>query len=360
MRRWLVAAAVGVVALTGCAIEVEEEVEEEVELVSAPVLGTPGPLAGSSGSFVTAVDGEIVTCEGWGGNDCDTVYDIGSVTKQFTAAAIVTLQSMGRLDVHDRIGRHLDGVPRDKRAITVEQLLTHTSGLVGSLGGDYEPLSRDDLLREAFASELRSEPGSRYFYSNVGYSLLAAIIETASGEGYEQFLARHLFEPAGMTSTGYVLPDWDAADVAVEYDARGRTQGTPLDHRWAADGPYWNLRGNGGILSTARDMYRWSVALDGDGLRELFRPRVREGAHADSWYGYGWVVLDTPLGRVQWHNGGNGWSYAEVTRVPSEDAFAFWVTNRSRGAGWNLERHGLTDALVSKIGRAAEGGSPPD
>ncbi|GAA4376637.1 serine hydrolase domain-containing protein [Nocardioides caricicola] len=345
MRRWLV---VGLLLVSACGVEVEEEV------VATPrAVGPLGPPMASSGSLVTAVGGEIVACEGWGGGDCDTVYDIGSVTKQFTAAAIVELQSMGRLDVRDRIGRHLDGVPPDMRSITIQQLLTHTSGLVGSLGDDYEPLSRDDLLREAFASDLRSAPGTRYLYSNVGYTLLAAIIESASGEGYEQFLARHLFEPAEMTRTGYVLPDWESADVAVEYDARGRAHGTPLDHPWAEDGPYWNLRGNGGILSTARDMFRWSRALDGDELRELFRPRVREGAHADTWYGYGWVVLDSPVGRVQWHNGGNGLSYAEVTRTPAEDAFVFWVTNRSRGPGWNLERNGLTNALVSRLASLA-------
>lgn len=355
MRPWLV---VCLLLLSACGVEVEEVEEVDQDVARSAVQA--GPPMASSGSFVTAVDGEIVSCGGWGGGDCDTVYDIGSITKQLTAAAIVTLQSTGRLGVHDRIGRFLDGVPRDKRAITIQQLLTHTSGLVGSLGGDYEPLSRADLIRGAFASDLRSPPGTRYFYSNVGYSLLAAIVEIASGEGYEEFLARHLFEPAGMTSTGYVLPDWDKADVAIEYDAQGRPQGRPNEHPWATDGPYWNLRGNGGLLSTARDMYRWSEALDEGALREVFRPRVREGAHADSWYGYGWVVLDSPLGRVQWHNGGNGLSYAEVLRIPSEDGFVFWATGHSRGDGWNLERHGLTNDLVSKIGRAQPGGSPPD
>lgn len=352
MRRWLASACALLVA--GCGVEVEEETSRRAE-PAPPVVPTT-----SSGSLVTAVDGEVVSCEGWGGGDCDTVYDIGSITKQFTAAAVVELQSQGRLRVSDRIGRYLDRVPRDKRPITVEHLLTHTSGLVGSLGGDYEPLSRAGLIREAMASDLRSAPGTRYHYSNVGYSLLAVIVEQASGEGYEEFLARHLLEPAGMTSTGYVLPDWDPADVAVEYDARGRSHGRPYEHPWAADGPYWNLRGNGGLLSTARDMARWGEALDDPDLRPLFRPRVREGARADSWYGYGWVVMDTPLGTVQWHNGGNGMSYAEVTRIPSQDGFVFWVTNNSRGDGWNLERRGLTNRLVSKIGRASEGGPPSD
>lgn len=322
----------------------------------------PGELPeGSSGTLVAARDGELLTCQGWGGGGCDTVYDIGSMTKQFTAAAIVKLQMLGRLDVRDRIGRYLDGVPADKAAITVQDLLTHTAGLVEGLGDDYDPMSRDDEVAGAFASELLWPPGSRYLYSNLGYSLLAAIVEVASGQDYEDFLAEQLFEPAGMTRTGYVLPDWDAADVAVEYDDRDRPQGRPFEHPWAADGPYWNLRGNGGLLSTARDLFRWYQALEADEVldeqakRELFRPRVREGPGAGSRYAYGWVVLGTPYGRVQWHNGGNGWSYGEILRIPDEHAFVFWVTNhsRSRPQGWNLER--MAARLTGDVGKRLVG-----
>jgi CubicO group peptidase (beta-lactamase class C family) len=323
--------------------------------------------AGSSGTLAAAVDGELLVCEGWGLADretrteagCDTVYDVMSMTKQFTAAAILKLQMMRRLRVTDRIGRFLDDVPADKQAITIQQLLTHSAGLLETVGDDYERTSRADLIARALASPLLSPPGARYRYSNVGYSLLAAIIEIASGDGYEEFLTRHLFEPAGMDSTGYVLPDWAAADVAVEYDERGRPRGRPFEHPWAPDGPYWNLRGNGGLLSTARDMFRWSVALEGVEVldraakRQLFRPRIREGAHADSRYAYGWVVVDTPYGPAHWHNGGNGWSYGEVVRVPSAHAFAFWATNQylSRPDGWSFERLGrrLTSDLVRRL-----------
>lgn len=330
---------------------------------------------GSSGTLAAVVDGETLVCDGWGLADreagtaagCDTVYDVMSMTKQFTAAAILKLQMMGRLRVTDRIERFLGDVPTDKQGITVEHLLTHTSGLVEALGDDYEPVSRDELVGAALASDLRWPPGTRYLYSNVGYSLLAAVVEVASGDGYEEFLARHLLEPAGMASTGYVLPAWPAADVAVEYDGRGRPQGRPFEHPWAADGPYWNLRGNGGLLSTARDMARWFLALEGgevldaDAKRELFRPRVREGPRADSRYAYGWVVLDTDYGPVQWHNGGNGWSYGEVARVPRAHAFVFWATNqyRSRSGVWDLERLGgrITGDLVTRLVKGAEGGT---
>ena len=157
-----------------------------------------------------------------------------------------------------------------------------------------------------------------------------------------------LFRPAHMTQTGYTLPHWRRSDVAVEYDARGRPQGRPMDHPWAATGPWWNLRGNGGMLSTARDLARWHRALldhrvlDRRAQRELFRPRVPEQPSGESWYGYGWVLLDTAVGPVAWHNGGNGWSYAELTRVLGVALMVFWVTNqvRSTAGGWNLERSG--------------------
>ncbi len=322
---------------------------------------------GASGTLVAMRGDRIVSCRGFGLVDhaaglaasCDTVYDIGSVTKQFTAAAVVKLEMLGRLDVHDPIGRWLGPVPPDKADITIQQLLTHTSGLVDVLGPDYQPLTRRQLVIRALASPLRSAPGTAYGYSNVGYSLLAVIIERASGTTYERFLARHLFRPAHMTQTGYTLPHWRRSDVAVEYDARGLPQGRPFDHPWAGSGPWWNLRGNGGLLSTARDLARWHRALldhrvlDRRAQRELFRPRVPEQPGGDSWYGYGWVLLDTPVGPVAWHNGGNGWSYAELTRVLGKGLMVFWVTNqaRSTAGGWNLERLGtrLTGGVVRRL-----------
>ena len=322
---------------------------------------------GASGTLVAARDGEMVHCEGFGMADrearvaagCDTVYDVMSMTKQFTAAAILKLEMMGKLEVTDPIGRHIGPVPADKRAITLHQLLTHTSGLVDVLGGDYERQTRAGMLAAALASELQARPGAEYAYSNAGYSVLAAIVEQVSGVGYEAFLAEHLFDPAGMTRTGYSLPDWDPDQVAVEYGPRGKPQGTPLDHPWAPDGPYWNLRGNGGLLSTARDMFRWQLALDGDEVldrrakRKLFKPHVLEEPGGDSHYGYGWVILRADDGRVAWHNGGNNWSYGELTRLLDDAAIVFWITNqyRSKAGGWDFYELGprLTQGVADLV-----------
>ena len=343
--------------LLGSACDADEKDPPEKPAADSIEVFRPADVPkGSSGSLVATLDGEQVTCQGWGQGECDTVYDIGSVSKQFTAAAVIKLQMQGRLRVTDSLDRFFDGVPVDKRGINVRQLLTHTAGLADALGDDYDPLTRRAMITEALASELSSRPGARYRYSNLGYSLLAAIIEKVSGLGYEDYLAQELFTPAGMTQTGYVLPDWDPRDVAAEYDAKDRPQGRPYDHPWAANGPYWNLRGNGGLLSTAHDMGRWLLALEGERVlderakEELFRPRVLEEPGGGTRYAYGWVVAETPLGTVNWHNGGNGWAYAELARLPESGAGVFWVTNHYRSAvgGWNLDR--LRPSLTELVG----------
>jgi len=318
---------------------------------------------GFGGTVLAGRDGDITYCEGFGLADhdsgtaatCDTVYDVMSITKQFTAAAVLKLEDMGELRVSDPIGTHLGPVPADKRGITLHHLLSHTSGLVEGLGDDYDAISREDMLAEALASGLVSAPGEEFHYSNVGYSLLATVVEEVSGLDYEQFLARHLFTPAGMRDTGYVLPRWSPERIAVEYDETGASQGRPNDHPWAADGPHWNLRGNGGMLSTARDMFRWHQALTDDTVltpaarEKLFTPQVRI-PEMDVWYAYGWAVLDTAHGKAAWHNGGNDWSLANYARDLPEGAVTFWVSNQAYTEDWNLEdgELDLTKALLDR------------
>ncbi len=302
--------------------------------------------SGASGTVIAARDGKIVHCAGVGMADrakrivanCDTVYDIMSITKSFTAVAIMRLQMTGKLRVTDPISRYVGPMPADKRRITIHQLLTHTSGLPESLGDDYDPISRQTMITRSAATKLI--PNTKFKYSNLGYSLLAAIVEQASGTDYEQYLAREIFKPAAITDTGYVLPRWDTDRIAVEYDETGLPQGRPLDHRWAKDGPYWNLRGNGGLLSTAADMYRFHRALRGDTIlnaaakAQTFKGHAPLGLPGYDGYtiGYGWVI--TPDGLAT-HSGGNDWSYG--VSVHSADLMLFWITNQAIQTGhWDL------------------------
>ena len=163
-----------------------------------------------------------------------------------------------------------------------------------------------------------------------------------------------------MTDTGYVLPDWGPEQVAVEYDRDGRAQGRPFEHPWAADGPFWNLRGNGGMLSTARDMYRWHLALRDDTIldraarEKMFTPHVREGPGADTHYGYGWVVSSFEGEPFMWHDGGNGWSFGLVGHLPKAAATVFWISNQAYRAGqWNLED--VAEPLTLGLSEAVRG-----
>ncbi|TDC06915.1 class A beta-lactamase-related serine hydrolase [Nonomuraea longispora] len=331
-----------VLAMTACSPAADEPISD---FLARTLPEGPG------GTVIAARGDRIVDCEGFGLADraagtpaaCDTVYDVMSITKQFTAAAILKLETMGRLRTSDPISAHLGQVPPGKQGITVHHLLTHTAGLPESLGDDYEVLSREGLLARALASAPLSAPGERFRYSNAGYSVLAAIIEKVSGLGYEEFLAEHLFAPAGMTSTGYVLPHWDRSRMAVEYDAGGRAKGRPDEHPRAPDGPYWNLRGNGGMLSTARDMFRWHRALIGDtvlpgGAKDkLFTPYAPM-PDSDESYAYGWSMHGTGDGRIAWHDGGNSWSLASYARSLDDGVMTFWVSNHAyRDSRWNLE-----------------------
>ena len=287
---------------------------------------------GWSGAVLVARDGEIVLNKGYGIANrarhipwtSDTVGNIGSITKQFTAAAILKLEAMGKLSVTDRMSAYLPGVPTDKEGITLHQLLTHTAGLRGELGGaDDQPIGRDELVKVVLASRLAHTPGETFEYSNEGYSLLAAIVERVSGESYEQFLHDQLFGPAGMTKTGYLLPKYTDAEIAHGYRADGTEWGTVYERGWRADGPGWYLRGNGGLQSTTGDLYKWHLALGGDAVlpaaerTKLFTPYVQ--TPGGDRYAYGWGVDETPRHTtVISHNGGNGIYFADFRRYVDE------------------------------------------
>jgi CubicO group peptidase (beta-lactamase class C family) len=273
---------------------------------------------GFSGSALVAQGGKVILDKGYGLADraagrpytAGTIFDIASISKQFTAAAILKLEQEGRLKVEDPIGKFLGSVPADKAPITLHMLLTHTSGLPDVLGDDeYEPVSREVLVRRALAADLVRVPGKRFWYSNAGYSLLAAVVEIVSGKPYETYLKERLWEPAGMRHTGFHVPDPE--NVAHGYTPAG-DWGRPLDKPWAPDGPYWNLRGNGGILSTTGDLYRWHQALATDRVlarverEKLIHPWVSQGRAAHASYGYGWSIEEGPKGsREVSHIGGN-------------------------------------------------------
>lgn len=307
---------------------------------------------GFSGALLVAKEGEILLNKGYGWairsdnipNTEDTVFSTGSITKQFTAAGIMKLEMMGKLKTSDLISRYFDNVAEDKKGITLHHLLTHTSGVVDGVGRDYEKALRDETVRRVLDEPLLFEPGERFSYSNAGYSLLAAVIEKVSGRTYEEFLHDNLFKPAGMNFTGYRLPDWSKKVVAHWYRGE-RDNGTPLEKPY----PYWNLLGNGGILSTTTDMYKWHLALLGNRVlsdeakTKIFTPYLND-------YGYGWDVLQREMGTLIQHDGastlGNS---AEIRRYIDAGVVTILFCNQS------FERGPLFEAVRDKIEELAFG-----
>jgi CubicO group peptidase (beta-lactamase class C family) len=275
-------------------------------------------------------------------NGPSTAFDIGSVTKQFTAAAVLALEQDGKLTVHDPLGKYFPQAPADKRNITLHQMLTHTAGLREYSGPDEQWLSKENFLQQELRSKLVFAPGSSYQYSNVGYSLLAAVIEQVSGLSYEQYLRQRLFQPAGLTSTGYQLAAWPDSAVAVGY-VRGRRWGKPTEKGNFRDGPTWNLRGNGGVLSTAQDMWRWHLALASGRVlapaaqAKLYQPYVAKTPGGAIHYGYGWSVYQSKRGTpVVSHNGSNDIFFAHLVRYldPRDGrTVLFVVTNQAGDVG---------------------------
>lgn len=190
----------------------------------------------------------------------ETGFDIGSITKAITAATVLKLEEQERLSLSDTIGHFFPHTAAPLRAITIAQLLDHTAGLPEYLGDDSELIAREEALERLSRSQLRFKPGTAKSYSNAGYTLLAAIIEEASGQPFERAIRETVLLPADTPRIGYSLAGWDSSSLAVGY-VRERRWGTPLDLPWLDNGPSWTLRGNGGLLATAEDIAQWFDAM---------------------------------------------------------------------------------------------------
>jgi CubicO group peptidase (beta-lactamase class C family) len=268
---------------------------------------------GFAGSVLLATGNQIVFEKAYGmadrargvPNTTATVFDTGSIAKQFTAAAVLKLEMLGKLKTSDPIGKYLPGVPADKQAVTIHNLLTHTSGVIASPGflanDTFE--DRDARVKQILGAPLRFKPGESFEYSNAGYNLAAAIVEIASGQSYQQFLYEQLFRPAGMTSTGFnmpgfAVPGWEKQTIARLY-AGSEDNGVPFGNTRVK----WFLMGPGGILTTPGDLFRWHLALEGDAIlspeakRKYYTPVLND-------YAYGWGIRKGPYGSEIEHDGG--------------------------------------------------------
>jgi CubicO group peptidase (beta-lactamase class C family) len=297
---------------------------------------------GFSGAIIVSEGDEVVLRKGYGLADREsrrpyspnTIQTSASITKQFTGAAILLLESQGKLSVNDPITNYFEQVPEEKRDITIHQLLTHSSGLTAGFGDDGDPMEKHTYLAGVMAQPLYFDPGTGHAYSNSGYSLLGMIVEQVSGVNYETFLRNELLLPSGMTNTGYVLPDWNSENMAVGY-RNGETWGLVHQRGWIEDGPNWVLRANGGLHTTVEDMGKWLKTVQGLGvLDEDAAKRWTTGYEIEntgfSEYGYGWRVFDhNKWGKVITHGGSNLIFEADFVWLPERNFFFYIQGNTS-------------------------------
>ncbi|HEV8721468.1 MAG TPA: serine hydrolase domain-containing protein [Candidatus Binatia bacterium] len=315
-------------------------------------------------ALVVIKNGEVVKIKGYGFANLehdvpatpDTVFELASVTKQFTATAIMALVEEGKIKLDDPINRYLPSSPENWKAITVRHLLTHTAGLAGMWAG-FEALHQDggrtdlttaQMFEAATKDPMSFTPGDRWQYSNVGYFLLGMIIEKASGRSYRDFLTDRFFGPLAMTSTS--VPD----------------QWTILKNRAAGytlrDGELINIRrvtqvelpSDYGIFSTVKDLVKWDNALatgkvvKPSSLEQTWTPVKLNGGSSFP-YGFGWFFDESRGHRIITHTGVTG---TEYTRFPDDQlekrlqelrSFTFLACDEIKGRV--LERFG---AAVSR------------
>jgi D-alanyl-D-alanine carboxypeptidase len=222
----------------------------------------------------------------------DTVYKIGSVSKQFIAAGIMLLVQDGRLSVNDPITRYIPTAPAAWRPVTIRHLLTHTSGLVREPPRFDSTRSQSDLevITTAFRTPLQWQPGDKYDYSNLGYYALAQTITVVSGQPWDRFLQDRIFTPLNMASTRTSTNDHNRVPGYLWTDGR---------HTRAED--WVALRPSGAFVSTVLDMAKWETALQSGriltaaSLAEMWTPaRLNDGGSFP--YGFGWELDDFPPG----------------------------------------------------------------
>ena len=267
----------------------------------------------------------------------DMVFEIGSLTKQFTAAAIMVLAEEGKLAVSDPITRHLPKYPAYGQKITVEHLLTHTSGIVSytSIPGYMPARARTDLTVQQLIDVFKDRPvefapGERYAYNNSGYVLLGAIVEAASGMPYEDFVRKRFFEPLGMKNAYYGCTTCIIPRRASGYD--GGPNGIRNQQYLSFTQPY----AAGSLMMTVHDMHRWTRALfagrvvSAASLKKMTTPYVLKNGEATT-YGYG-LGITAIRGRPAIRHGGGIFGFVtNAVYVPEQNVFAAVFSNHAGG-----------------------------
>jgi CubicO group peptidase (beta-lactamase class C family) len=258
-------------------------------------------------------------------------YWIASITKQFTSAAILKLSEEGKLQLSDSVVKFFGPAARDRNLITIQHLMTHTSGIPNNYAATGIK-ERSKAVESVLQEPLADSPGRKFLYSDDNYCLLAAIIEIASGKKYEEFVQKELFDRAGLNNSGFwgTSAARSVAPMIKDELAKSVTED-------------WGFKGAGGIFSTTHDLLRWYDALRGHrvlneaSLQQFFGPQVKVSVGD---YAYGWFVSRTPRGsRELWTRGTEDAGANGIVRVfPDEGVVCIVLSHAGEFEGTPYSR----------------------
>ncbi|MGH9751618.1 MAG: serine hydrolase domain-containing protein [Blastocatellia bacterium] len=285
-------------------------------------------------SLAVVKEGKIIKAEGYGLANVEhniparpeTVFKIGSISKQFIATGIMLLVQDGKISFDDKVGKYLDGTPESWNGITIRHFLTHTSGVVRE-GPAFDPFKDQkdfDVIKSAYTLPLRFTTGEKYEYCNVGYFSLAEIIARVSGKSWGDFMNERVFAPLGMSATRPTSFSAIVPNRADGYEWRNDKMQNAVE--------YMALRPSGAFLSTVLDLAKWDAALYTDAVlkqsaREQMWTPVKLNSGATHPYGFGWLL--EPLGnhrRVN-HGGSLPGFRSHFSRLPDDKLSIIILTN---------------------------------
>lgn len=301
------------------------------------LLNAYNKLSQFNGSALVAKNGAILLDKGYGYRDAATgvlndehsIFQLGSVTKQFTSAVILKLQADHQLSVSDKLSKYFPDYPKGD-SITIKELLTHTSGIYNYTNdGDFmkneitKPKTREQMMALFENKPLDFSPGTSWSYSNSGYSMLGYIIEKVTKTSYEEAVHHYIFSPLKMTHSGFDFTDLKNPDKTIGYfvlNARDTAKAPIVDSSISFSA--------GAIYSTTGDLYKWSQALENNTIltaseqNEAYTP-VKNN------YGYGWGIDSIDGKRRLAHSGGIPGYITIILRVPADDVTIILLSNAS-------------------------------
>jgi CubicO group peptidase (beta-lactamase class C family) len=307
---------------------------------------------GFSGNVVVYRNGKVVSNESYGLANVEwripisvtTRFSIGSVTKQFTAAAILLLQEQGLLHTTDKLNQYYPDTPAAWKDVTLQQLLRHTSGITdavrisGTAGFDQSRHTPQEVVREAATKPLRFPSGSHTEYNNTGYLLLGLVIEKVSGQSYAEFLHKHIFSPLNMQDTGV-----GSTSEVIPNKAYGYFSSSPI--QVADPVTYTNMYSAGAIYSTGADIAKWVIALHGGHVLKPESYAEMTSADADG-FGYGLKVSLQSGQKDIGHDGLIPGFISDTEYFPATKTGAIVLTNQGYDS-FTPGTHAVTSNLMS-------------